>query len=422
MRNPLRVNHRYGVHLRPAALYLSVVVTVLQPNRVYAQASMGPQNPKNPNGLAPVPNFVHNPDGWSVSATQAPSLTLSATPSTTEEKKRKPKAARTPSCEDIQLKPVVPEPTPSPFKQWLRDWSFSVSTIYQFSDQRSRVGGLSWDSNFIGIDLAAAFNAKPYTSFDLSYFYSHATGSSPSGADDITNQHIGIVRILQPLDNIWCSDWKPADQSDRPWNQQWALLVRAAYGGSLGSLATPNLAFEHDTTYTFIGDTLLDYQLAWFPSRYIPPGLSPDDLRRLRDCDTYSYPNLVFEFSTGTQFNTARFDSSSSGSSTTTSGRQFDYLNSAILTGSLPCRLGFLVAVTWDAPFDSEPLHGARPYRANTATFTGGLVYNLYPSTDPRAFCHFDLKRFSFSLLYSYTAFDPFTETNTIQFQASYSF
>jgi hypothetical protein len=237
------------------------------------------------------------------------------------------------------------------------------------------------------------------------------------------------VRILQPLDNIWCSNWKPADQSDIPVNNQIAILIGTAYGGSLGRLTTPNFALQHETIYSLVGDTLLDYQFAWFPQRYVPKSLlsattrqAQEDLLAYRDCNTYNYPNLVFEFTTGPQFSTVRIDSSGPASSTTTSGRQFDYINSAILTGSLPSRWGFLVGVTWDAPFDSQPVRGGRSDRANTVTFTGGVVFNLFPSNDPGMFHRPSWQRFSLSLLYSYTAFDPLTETNTIQVQASYSF
>jgi hypothetical protein len=317
------------------------------------------------------------------------------------------------------------EPTPAPISgdiPWWKRWSFSLSGLYQFSNQRSRVGDLSWQSNTAGIDFTAAYDYWPYTTLDFIYLYSNLNGSSPSGSNDVTNQHVGAVRIIQPLNPIWCDNWKPADQSFHQVNQQLATLFRAAYGGSIGSLASPNFASEHDTNNAFVGDALLDYQFAWFPCRFEDNG-KRDPTRPLpqdKTCLSYSYPSLVFELSSGLEFSTQQFDSSSFSSGISTSGRQLNYLNFASLTYSFRCRWGILVGVQWNAPLDSRPVHGSKPDYANTATFTSGLVYNLYPYTRPGI--HLDGRRFSLALLYSYTAFDPLSETNTLQVQVSYSF
>ena len=419
MREALKANRGSGLRLAGLlGLTTSLALIVLLPCKLDAQgmgkAPKNNTNPPNPPTSSPVTNILRNPDGWAISPAQPGRKSAQA--------KKSPSPSPSPPCPEAKN---VPRPEPStkgPFIQWLETWTLDLSTLYQFSDQRSRVGELSWDINSFGIGLAASFNAVPYTSLDLSYVYSHWNGWSPTGVHDIANQHLGSVRILQPLDNIWFPKWKPADQSDIPENHQFAILLGTAYGGSLGRLATPSFTLQHETAYSLVGDTLLDYQFAWFPQRNVPENLPPEDRLPYRDCNTYNYPNLIFEFSTGTQYSTVRLDSTTPGASTTTSERQFDYLNSAILTGSLPCRWGLLVAVTWDAPFDSQPLRGGKSDRANTVTFTGGLVYNLFPSTDPGVVHHPSLKRLSLSLLYSYTAFDPLTETNTVQVQASYSF
>lgn len=409
MRNPFADNRARKLEVTTLKTFLfGTALVIFSPITLDAQTmskgSPKTVNPTSPTQLPTLPNFLRNPDGWAITGISSSTLT-------------KGKEETTPlDCEDMQVINDRPKPN------WWSKWSLALSTLYQFSNQRSRVGGLSWDSNSAAIDLEASFDDVPYTSLDLSYAYSHLSGTSPVGANDVTNQHIGAIRVLQPLDNLWFRNWKPADESFCPVNHQLAILVRAAYGGSPGSLASPNFAFQHDTAYTFVADTLLDYQLAWFPWRTVPrenPHIDKFLTDREENC--YYYPNLVLELSTGTQFNSTEVDSSSSVFSSTTSGRQFDYLNSIILTGSLPCRIGLLVGATWDAPFDSQPLRGAKPYHSNTVTFTGGLVYNLYPLTYPRIPA-LGLRRWSMSLLYSYTAFDPLSETNTLQLQISYSF
>jgi hypothetical protein len=410
-------------------VFSGMVLIVYLPDSLNAQARGGgaktATNPVNPAAPPEIPDRVHPTDGWG-----APPLVPGAGEGVHagQELPAEKKAKRKHKLPALRRDPKEPIPSLTPIvlsaKPWYDPWTFSLSALYQFSNQRSRVGSLSWDVNSVGIDFAAALNAASYTWLDISYFYSHLSGSSPTGSSDVTNQHVGAVRILQPLEPAWCPNWKPADQSASPVNQQWAILVTAAYGGSLGSLATPNLAFQHDTTHTLLGNALLDYQLAWFPSRQDSWDSCRSDNCPNDICSpvTYRYPNLVLELSSGAQFETFRFDSSRPSSDTTTSGRQFDYLNTVSISYSFPCRFGFLIAGSWDAPFESQPVRGAKPFRANTVTFIGGLVYNLYPYTKPKDASPLDLRRFTLSLLYSYTAFDPLTETNALQFQISYSF
>lgn len=385
------------------------------PHSLYAQAmgmgSKEPANATNPTTLPPVIQPRQPPhDGWSGAAGGGGNGRFA-----------RPRPSASPTPEDGK-QILRAEASEKPSKPWWQYWHFTLSALYQFSNQRSRVNDLSWNSNSAGIDLTAALESRPYTSLDFSYFYSHFTGSSAGGANDVTNQHVGAIRILQPLNPIWCDSWRPADQSASRVNQQWATLFRVAYGGSLGSLAVPNFAFQHDTAHTFVGDALLDYQIAWFPDRLDSWNSSVSE-NRPRDFGklAYRYPNLFCELSSGMQFSTLQFDASTSRSNTTTSGTQLDYLNTITLSYSFRCRWGVLVAIGWDAPVDSQPVRGARPYHANTATFSGGLVYNFFPyNYFPESSNLLD--RVSMNLLYSYTAFDPLSETNTLQFQISYSF
>jgi len=301
------------------------------------------------------------------------------------------------------------------------DWSITLSGAYQFLSARSRVGDLSLDSDSAIIDLAFILNCRPYTSFDVSYAYSYASGSSPTGMTQTENQHFGSIRVLQPLEPFGPhgGEWSPPDLSNKKVTNQFAVILDANYGGSLISARIPRLPSIDSTAYTFVGNALLDYQLGWFPchrpTRSNTP--NPDD----------NYPSLLLEFSSGIQFANIHLSSSDPASAGIWSGRQLTYRNIVSFTGSLRNRLGFLVAAEWDAPLDSDPLHGAQPYYANVAVFTAGLVYNLYPDkhtqqdTPP-----LQDKRcehpWSLSLLYSYTAFDPFTETNQLQVQLSYTF
>ena len=298
-------------------------------------------------------------------------------------------------------------------KGWWSKWSFSLSALYDFSSQRSRVGDIPLESNSVGIDCTLTAVSRPYTIFDFAYLYSHGAGSSAGEPSQVINQHLGEVRILQPLDFFWCH-WTPADQSEERFNKQLGIIMDSAYGGALGSLAAPNLLSQHDTQHLFIQDSLLDGQIAIFPCR------------KDKEHSGYSYPNWIGELSSGVRFSQFWVDSSGAGSAMASSGRQLNYVNIASLTHSFTCGWGFLVAIEWDAPLDSQPVRNAKPYYANTATFTGGLVYNLYPDTrSDKSKCLRDLwdpKWWSLSLLYSYTAFDPLTETNTLQIQVFYSF
>jgi hypothetical protein len=317
-------------------------------------------------------------------------------------------------------------------KRWWDNLDWSLSTLYQFSSQRSRIGDGTFDSNSAIIDLSVRYNDRPYTSADVSFSYSHVNGSVPTGPNVTADQYAGFLRVLQPLNPAWCSNWKPADlEKEKKLNHQLAILAGVGYGGSPGSLTLPNSPVVYNTSQTVFGDALLDYQFAWFPCR----NADVDDASRL-------YPSLLFELSSGVQCATVCANSSSAGVTTTSSARQVDYLNIASLTYSFPCRFGVQVAIAWDSPLDSQPLRGAKPDRANTATFSGGLVYNAYPSKSeqPKSGeksidsscnrdkavswwdCLRDSNRWSGSVLYSYTAFDPLTETNTLQVQISYSF
>ncbi len=417
MRRTLTANRVSRSHLI-VCFSASLLLLALLSNKLDAQGMrMASKNEPNPTGLPPTGTGITPPnhDGWGLAPGGAEEPAIKAARFINKPVKRKRRCPicppETPPCEPI---PILSQ------NNWWNRWSFSLSALYQFSNQRSRVGDLSWNSNAAGIDFTAAFDEWPYPSFDFLYFYSHFDGSSPAGANDVTNQHIGAVRILQPLNPIWSSNWRPADQSTHQVNQQLATLFRAAYGGSIGSLVAPNFAFEHDTDHAFVGDALLDYQFAWFPCRMDTPDAKCKYLPKDKACPTYSYPSLVLELTSGPEFSTQRLDSSTSGSAITTSGTQIDYLNSATLLCSLPCRLGFLIGVQWNAPLDSQPTRGRKPDHANTAIFTGGLVYNLFPYTKPGI--RLDPRRFTLNLLYSYTAFDPLSETNALQLQISYSF
>jgi hypothetical protein len=294
-----------------------------------------------------------------------------------------------------------------------KDWSFNLATSYEFLNDRSRVGGLSLDTDSAVIDFTVARNSVPYTSFDFTYMYSHGSGSSPSGMTESGNQNVGSLRILQPLDWLWHDDrhvWLPVTLSHKPFNFQSAIILEGDYGSSFSSFHSPQLASLHASAYPFLGNALYDFQFAWFPSR-------ADDL---------DYPNFLFEYTSGVQLATTRLHVSSQNSSTNSSGRQITYRNICSVTYSFPQRLGFLVAAEWDAPLDSEPLRGSQPYYANTAIFTAGLVYNFYPTKFSKA-PHMlpslsEPNPWSLSLLYSYTAFDPLTESNQLVFQASFSF
>jgi hypothetical protein len=137
------------------------------------------------------------------------------------------------------------------------------------------------------------------------------------------------------------------------------------------------------------------------------------------------YPNLIFEASTGIQVATTHLGTSGEVPSETSTGRQLTYQTIASVTYSFPCAFGLLAAVEWDAPLNSVAFRGSSSFYANTAVFTGGLVYNIFAGrlkSSSSANGHPDASSWSASLLYSYTAFDPLYQTNQVQVQFSYTF
>jgi hypothetical protein len=348
-------------------LYSSVAILVVLPTPLHGQAKgTVSKNPVNPIGLPPIVYVPNYPRPW---------------------------------------RPLIVEgkgPVNKPL--WWDQWSFDLSAAYQFLNQRSRVGDVSLDAEFAIIDFAALLNKPPFTSLDISYTYSYASGSSPAGSQTV-NQHVGSLRLIQPILGI------PASLNVDQKTDELAIIVAANYGNSLASTGTPLLPSVHSSAHTFLGNALLDYQHGCFPNHHTSPGRKPP-------APEDNYPSLLFELSSGIQFNTIRFHSSDP-SATTSSSRQLTYQNIGSLTVSLPCRLGFLVGAEWDAPLFSDPLRNSQPYYANIAVFTAGLVYNYYPRRSTNEKWN---DRLSLRLLYSYTAFDPLTETNALSVQVSWSF
>ena len=306
--------------------------------------------------------------------------------------------------------------------------SFTISASYQFLDQRSRVGDISLDTESAAIDFAGSINRRPFTSFNISYTYSYVNGSSPVGTGQTIDQHVGSVRLLQPIQPIFVSkdEWQPAALSSCRLNHQFAIILGADYGGSVNSTEIPHVPVFHGSTGTFVGNALLDYQFAWFPNRPLDDNATPPDLAQ------DNYATLFIELTSGVQFSTTHLDLSNRNSAIGTAGRQLTYQNIASLNYSFWRRFGLLVAAEWDAPLDSVPLRGSEPYYANTAVFTAGLTYNYSPGARYSSAGHdsgnifkryvSDPNRWSLGLFYSYIAFDPFTETNQLQFQISFSF
>jgi hypothetical protein len=369
-------------HASFVALCVSLAISALLPSRVYAQAKgTKTSNPAVPMGLGPVTN-VPRPIHWSaplhrVSVTAAPNGKA----------------------------PVPPEEKPP-------EWSFSLSPTYQFLNERSRVGGISSDTNSVTVDFNITHKSIPYTSFDLSYSYFNLSGSSPTGLTETAHQNLGSVYILQPLEPFFpCSrNWRPAYLSAEVLNNQVAVIAGANYGVFRDSLNGPQSFSVHNSGREFLGNAFLDYQFAYFSDRRSwkanPPEV-PDD-----------YATFFFDFSSGVRVDALGVDSSGSPAS---ASRQVTYQNIAVLNYSCCHRFGVLVAVEWDAPIDSSPLRQSRAYYANTAIFTAGLTYNYYPGrrSSPKWVVQDHL---SVSLLYSYLAFDPFTEGNQLQLRFSYAF
>lgn len=374
-------------HASLVALCVSLAISALLPSRVYAQAKgTKTSNPVVPMGLGPAVN-VPRPVRWGI-----PPSGTRATEQRTKEK------------EVIQSLEI--EPT--------REWSFSLSPTYQFLDERSRVRGISSDTNSVTVDFNITHESFPYTSFDLSYSYFNLSGSSPTGLTETAHQNLGSVYVLQPLEPFFpCGrNWRPAYLSNEMLNNQVAVILGANYGVFRGSLNGPQSFSIHNSGREFLGNAFLDYQRAYFPDRRSwktnPPSTEvPDD-----------YATFFFDFSSGVRVDALGVDSSGSPAS---ASRQVTYQNIATLNYSCCHRFGVLVAVEWDAPIDSSPLRQSRAYYANTAIFTAGLTYNYYPGrrSSPTWVVQDHL---SVSLLYSYLAFDPFTEGNQLQLRFSYAF
>jgi hypothetical protein len=394
MRSAPVANCRFRSHrAKLVCLCASLLLVALLPNKLGAQAmgntSNKMSNPTNQPVLPFAPNFVRNHDGYAVA------------PAGTAQKGFSKEV--TPPCESTSL--------------WFSQWSATFTTLYDFSSQKSIVGAGSLNTQFVGIDLTLATDVYPYTSFDFVYLYSHGTGSFPGQTSELVNQHLGEIRILQPLNPFWCSSWRPADQSADVRNQQLAIVMQSAYGGAFGSISSPNMP-QHINEQPLSQLALLDCELAVFPLR---ANCRAKDVRQ-----QYSYPNWVLDLSSGIQFTRLGSDTSGAGFSSTSSGKQLDYVNIVSLTASFGCGWGFLVGVEWDAPLYSVPVHGTRPNHASTATFAGGVVYNVYPSTQNTEHNNciqkiLDPKRWSLSVIYSYTAFDPLIQTNTLEVRISYS-
>jgi hypothetical protein len=282
---------------------------------------------------------------------------------------------------------------------------FNLSAWYDFLNERSRVNGISSNSESAAIDLTITVPATHYTTFDISYLYSNVSGSSPSGQSETANQHLGSLGILQPLDWIWDTQWTPpAYWPSSAINCQSAAILSAGYGYSFTSLETPHTAPVRGSAYPFLGNVLYDFQLAWFRE-------NPD-----------IYPNLLFEYASGLEFSDLRIPSSQL-AATTSPSSQGTYRNLCSLTYSFRCRWGILASVEWDAPL----WRGGQASNANTAIFTGGLVYNLYANQKaglPNGLFESlkDSDRWSLRLLYSYKAFDPLLEANQLQVQVSFAF
>jgi hypothetical protein len=351
-----------------AAFYLSAATLFLAPLNLKAQ-SKGTisQNPVNPLGLAISPNYT-KPVRNAISAGVG--------------------GGREGETESVQT------------------WTFTLSAAYGFLDERSKTGGISLDSQSGILDLTTSLNKFPWTCVDISYIYSHGSGSSPGGVSETLNQGVGSLRILQPLS--FFGQCLPASRSDHSINDQLAVIIGADYAGSRSTVNLVPSAQSHSLARTFVGTFLLDYQRAWFPNR----------------TEHETYPGWLFELSSGIQFNTIRLRSGDSETSDTSSSRQLTYQNIGCVTYSFSCGFGLLAAAEWDAPIYSDPLRGSKRFYSNTAVFTGGFVYNIYAYKDPdqRSRSWRDRSRWSASLLYSYVAFNPLEEDNQLIAQISYSF
>jgi hypothetical protein len=320
-------------------------------------------------------------------------------------------------------------------------WWFGISPTYLFLSDRSRVGGISANTNAALLDFTAAHNYWPFTSFDITYSHAVTEGSSPTGTSQNAHGDSLTLSILQPLDWRWDPDWTPANlhfgdyrnpkppdkPSDPTKHFQNAIILSGQYGKEYSSLGAPQTVSKHGYADPFVGSAFYDFQFAYFPH---------GDERLI-------YPNFLLEFTTGLQFSTLRFGDSAQTSAVTSISEEVVYRDILSLTcspfvanscdvdffGNLPSSslwklLGFTASFELDNPLSVEPARGSRPFYATTAIFSGGLVYNFYPKqhqlSDGNMFK--DIEAWSLSLLYSYKAFDPLTEANQLQVQISFAF
>lgn len=308
-------------------------------------------------------------------------------------------------------------------------WSWDLSASYFFLNDRSRVGGISSDTNSGIIDFTASLNVWSYTSFDLAYMYAGTGGSAPNGTSQNADEHSIGLRILQPLDELWSDgNWKPVtvDPTTPKIHFQSAIIVSGDYGWAFSSLKAPRTTSIDGSADPFLGNILFDFQFAYL-------------WKRGPNRTGYDYPNLLVEGSTGFQFATTRFGPAARVSAVTSVSEQVVYRHVWSITYSpfsmdmpyLLARLGLIGSVELDNPLSVEPNHDSRPFYATTAVFTGGLVYNFYPirhTTYSEKLCQSitdiftDPDAWSISLLYSYKAFDPLTEANQLQVQISFAF
>jgi hypothetical protein len=375
--------------VRIGAFYLSAAILLFLPTALIGKTKLPVLvNPSNPLNLGPVPNYT-KPVRNSVGLGREAVAQI---------------AGYDKSAESV--------PHTESFLQSFLDpcnWTFTLSASYDFLNDRSRIGGLSLDSDSAIIDLTGNYKLSPWTWFDLSYMYSHANGTAPGGTNQTGNQNAGGLRVLQPIP--FGRDWVPAYITTAPTNNQIAIIFSSDYGRSFSATNQPQLSTIRSSTRTYLADALFDYQFTWFPER--------KDTRR---GNISKYPSLLVELSSGLQFSTTRLRAADNLSSATSSAQQLSYQNICCATFSLPCRFGFLFATEWDSPLYSQPFAGSQPFYANTATFTGGIVYNIYSYQTSQEAASNCLSHWSGSLLYSYTAFNPLVETNQVQVQLSYSF
>jgi hypothetical protein len=301
---------------------LGLVVAVFLSGSLYAQVtSEGSRDPVNPSDLRPVFDY---PRPWHPGA---------------------PPTGGRFAATNFEFPPI----------------SYTPSISYQFSNQRSRVGGVSLDSNSAVTDFTVALNNFPYTSIDFSYMFSYASGSSPANESERIYQNLASFSVLQPLDRIWDTTWKPAalatPTDNKPLNNQFSVLFGASYGHFLSFVHTPNLPTVHGFAHPFLGNALFDYQFAWFIGHPLFDSIT---------CvSRYDCPNIFLECSSGIQLSTLRFGASRHPFSITSSETQLTYQNICSFTYSFYHRLGLLVAAEWDAPVDSVPIHGSKPDYAN---------------------------------------------------------